>query len=36
MVVEGEDHFLLFSQREAVIERIGAWVEACEQERSRE
>jgi pimeloyl-ACP methyl ester carboxylesterase len=36
MVVEGEDHFLFFSKRQAVLHRIGKWVEACEQERSRE
>ena len=36
MVMDGEDHFLLFSQRQAVIERIGAWIEACEKERPRE
>ena len=36
MVMDGEDHFLLFSQRQAVLDRLGAWIEECEQERSRE
>lgn len=29
MVLDGEDHFLLFSQRDAVVERIAGWIEAC-------
>ena len=30
MVMDGEDHFLLFSKRDAVIERIGTWIEEGE------
>jgi len=33
MVMDGEDHFLLFSQRQAVLDRLGAWIEACERTR---
>ena len=31
MVLDGEDHFLLFSQRQAVLVRLAAWFDACEQ-----
>lgn len=28
--------FVVFSQRQAVLERIGAWIEECEQKPSRD
>jgi poly(3-hydroxybutyrate) depolymerase len=36
MVMDGEDHFLLFAQRRAVVDRLGAWIEECERGREGE